>query len=222
MRLNKYIATAGVCSRRKADELIDSGVVTINGSPAEKGSKVTENDTVCVNGKTISLVDEKVYLAFNKPVGIVCTSNTKLEHNIIDYISYDKRIFTIGRLDADSEGLIILTNDGDFSQKLTKASNRHEKEYLVTVYKDITDDFIENMEAGVIIDGVKTAPCKMTKLSNRKFKITLIQGLNRQIRKMCIAEGNRVKTLKRIRIGKLLLGDLKIGEYKKINPSQVL
>ncbi len=222
MRLNKYIATSGLCSRRKADELIEKGVVTINDLPAEKGVIVGDRDVVKVNGKEINLVDEKIYLAFNKPVGVVCTANTRIENNIIDYINYNKRIFTVGRLDANSEGLILLTNDGEFSQLLTKASNLHEKEYLVSVYKDITEQFIENMESGVVIDGVKTAPCKIVKLSSRKFKITLIQGLNRQIRKMCIAEGNRVKTLKRIRIGKLLLGDLKVGQIKKIKPSDVI
>ncbi len=222
MRLNKYIAKSGICSRRKADELIDSGKVLLNGQTPSKGQIVTEGDIVKVNGKIISLEDEKVYIAFNKPLDIVCTSNTKLKNNIIDYINYPKRIYTVGRLDANSEGLILLTNDGDFSQTLTMASNLHEKEYLVTVYKDITEDFVKNMERGVEIDGKMTAPCKVVKLSNRKFKITLIQGLNRQIRKMCISQGNRVKTLKRIRIGKLILGDLKTGEYKKISPKDVL
>ncbi len=222
MRLNKYIAKSGVCSRRKADELIDSGQVLINGKIAAKGQVITEGDIVKVDGTVISLEEEKIYLAFNKPVDIVCTSNTKLKNNIIDYIDYPKRIYTVGRLDANSEGLILLTNDGDFSEALTNASNQHEKEYLVTVYKDITDEFIKNMETGVEIDGKMTAPCKVKKLSNRKFKITLIQGLNRQIRKMCISQGNRVKTLKRIRIGKLLLSDLKTGEYKSIHPKDVL
>ncbi len=222
MRLNKYIAKSGLCSRRKADELIENGMVFINDEIANIGSKVNENDIVKVNDKIIKLEEEKIYIAFNKPQSIVCTSNTKIKNNIIDYINYDKRIYTIGRLDADSEGLILLTNDGDFAKKLTDAKNLHEKEYLVTTYKDIDDNFVTNLENGVEIDGKITAKCKIVKLSNRKFKITLIQGLNRQIRKMCISQNNRVKTLKRIRIGKLLLKNLETGKYKHISIKDVL
>ncbi len=221
MRINKYIAKSGVCSRRKADALINSGNVTINDEIATLGSDVAENDVVKINGKIIKLQEEKIYIAFNKPVGIECTSNKSVKNNIIDYIGFKQRIFTVGRLDTNSQGLIILTNDGDFAQKLTKTANKHEKEYLVTVYDDITPEFISNLEKGVEIDGIMTAPCKIKKLSSKKFKITLIQGLNRQIRKMCLTQNNRVKTLKRIRIEKLLLGDLEIGKYKHIKPEDV-
>ena len=213
VRINKYLSEVGYCSRRAADKLIDEGRVTINGRVPEMGTKVKPGDVVRVNGKLISpKKDEKpVYLAFHKPVGIVCTTDTRVEKdNIIDYIGYQKRIFPIGRLDKMSEGLIFMTNDGDIVNKILRARNHHEKEYVVTVDKPITHDFIRRMGNGIPILDTVTRKCYVEKLGKNKFKIILTQGLNRQIRRMCEYLGYRVVRLKRIRIMNVTL-DVAVG-----------
>lgn len=221
-RINKYLSEAGYCSRRAADKLIDQGRVTLNGVVPEMGTKIAPGDVVCVDGKEITPALEKhVYLAFNKPVGIVCTTDTRVEKdNIIDYINYDKRIFPIGRLDKPSEGLILLTSDGDIVNKILRARNHHEKEYVVTVHKPITDDFIEKMQAGVPILDTVTRKCKVTRLAQNTFKIVLTQGLNRQIRRMCEHLEYRVVALKRVRIMNITL-DVPIGEWRYLRPDEL-
>lgn len=215
IRINKFLSEAGFCSRREADKLIDQKRVKINGKVPLIGTKVMPNDQVSVNNKIIGGVNKEfVYLAFNKPRGIVCTTDTKREKkNIIDYINHPKRIFPIGRLDKPSEGLIFLTSDGDIVNKILRASNHHEKEYLVSVNKPITNEFIQKMSNGIPILGTVTKKCHVKKIGSRKFKIILTQGLNRQIRRMCEHLDYEVKTLKRIRIMNVNL-DVKVGEWR--------
>lgn len=221
-RLNKFLSEAGFCSRREADRLIDAGRVTINGSVPEKGTKVSSDDIVAVDGNTIENQTEKrVYLAFNKPVGIVCTTDTRVEKdNIIDFINYPKRIFPIGRLDKPSEGLILLTDDGDIVNKILRASNNHEKEYIVTVDKPISQTFIERMSGGVPILDTVTRKCKVQKLGKYEFKIILTQGLNRQIRRMCEYLDYEVRSLKRVRIMNITL-DTPVGEYRELSEQEM-
>lgn len=221
-RINKYLSEAGYCSRRAADKLIEQGRVTINGIVPEMGTKIAEGDVVKVDGKLISTPREDfVYLAFNKPVGIVCTTDTGVEKdNIIDFINYPKRIFPIGRLDKPSEGLIFLTNDGDIVNKILRARNNHEKEYIVRVNKPIREEFIKKMGNGVPILDTITKKCKIEKVNDFTFRIILTQGLNRQIRRMCEYLDYRVVTLKRIRIMNIHLGDLAKGEYRKFTPKE--
>jgi 23S rRNA pseudouridine2604 synthase len=216
-RLNKYLSEAGFCSRRAADKLIDAGRVTINGKVPEMGTKVASNDEIHVDGKLIKNTKEAfVYLAFNKPIGIVCTTDTRVEKdNIIDFINYPKRIFPIGRLDKPSEGLILLTDDGDIVNKILRASNNHEKEYIVTVDKPISQTFIERMANGIPILDKVTKKCKVEKLSSQKFKIILTQGLNRQIRRMCEYLNYEVTHLKRVRIMNIKL-DILVGEHREL------
>jgi len=225
-RINKYLSEVGYCSRRAADKLIDQGRVTINGKVPEMGTKITSDDEVRVDGNLISKPQEKpVYIAFNKPIGIVCTTDTKREqNNIIDYINYPTRIFPIGRLDRPSEGLIFLTNDGDIVNKILRARNNHEKEYIVTVNKPITDNFIKRMGNGVPILDTYTKKCFVEQLGENRFKIVLTQGLNRQIRRMCEFFDYRVVKLKRTRIMNISLDipvgtwrDLTLDELKEIN-----
>jgi len=220
-RINKYLSEVGYCSRREADKLIEAGRVTINGKVPEMGTKIAPDDIVEVDGKTISNTKERfVYLAFNKPVGIVCTTDTRVEKdNIIDYINYPKRIFPIGRLDKASEGLILLTDDGDIVNKILRASNNHEKEYIVTVDKPISQTFIERMSDGVPILDRVTKKCEVRKLSSNEFKIILTQGLNRQIRRMCEYLDYEVITLKRVRIMNIKL-DLPIGNYRELTKNE--
>jgi len=222
-RLNKFLSEAGYCSRREADRLIDAGRVTINDIIPEMGTKVVDGDIVKVDGEIIGeRKKEFVYLAFNKPVGIVCTTDTRVEKdNIIDYINYPKRIFPIGRLDKPSEGLILLTDDGDIVNKILRASNNHEKEYVVTVDKPISQTFIERMSGGMYLEELKqrTKKCKVKKIDRFTFSIVLTQGLNRQIRRMCSYLGYEVQTLKRIRIMNINL-DIKVGEYRELTPSE--
>jgi len=219
-RLNKYLSEAGYCSRRAADKLIDEGRVTINGSVPEMGTKVTENDVVAVDGEIIKNNDVKrTYLAFNKPIGIVCTTDTSVEKdNIIDYINYHKRIFPIGRLDKPSEGLILLTDDGDIVNKILRASNNHEKEYVVTVDNPISQTFINRMSDGIFIEdlGKTTKKCKVKKINSHTFSIILTQGLNRQIRRMCEYLNYEVQTLKRTRIMNIKL-DVPVGNYRELS-----
>lgn len=217
-RLNKYLSEVGYCSRREADRLIDTGRVTVNGKVPEMGTKISDEDEVHVDGK---LVENKkkhfTYLAFNKPVGIVCTTDTRVEKdNIIDFINYHKRIFPIGRLDKPSEGLILLTDDGDIVNKILRASNNHEKEYIVTVDKPISQTFLQHMRNGVPILDTVTKKCKVDKLDSTTFKIVLTQGLNRQIRRMCEYLDYQVLTLKRIRIMNIEL-DVPVGKHRELN-----
>lgn len=221
-RLNKAIAETGYCSRREADKLIEQGRVKVNGNPVELGLKVSSSDTISINGKVITKEVKNVYLAFNKPVGIVCTTDTKVEKdNIIDYINYPERIFPIGRLDKPSEGLIFLTNDGDIVNKILRSRNNHEKEYVVTVHKKITSKFISDMSNGVPILETITKKCMVKRIDDYTFNIVLTQGLNRQIRRMCDYLGYRVITLKRIRIMNVSLGDIKMGEYRKLTTHEL-
>ena len=222
IRVNKFLSEAGFCSRRKADELIDAGQVLINGLPIEKGTRVSEGDRVTVNGQLVKKSEEEFeYLTFNKPVGIVCTTDTKREKdNIIDYLNYHKRVFPIGRLDKMSEGLILLTNDGDIVNKILRSSNNHEKEYLVTVDQSISQTFVDRMSKGVPVLDTMTKPCKVTKVNQNTFKIVLTQGLNRQIRRMCEYFNYEVITLKRLRIMNIEL-DMPIGEIRHLTPDDI-
>ncbi|MBS9463040.1 23S rRNA pseudouridine(2604) synthase RluF [Flagellimonas sp. 389] len=221
-RINKYLSEVGHCSRRAADKLIDQGRVTINGKIPEMGTKVKPTDEVRVDGELISEPKEKpVYLAFNKPIGIVCTTDTRVEKdNIIDFINYPKRIFPIGRLDKPSEGLIFMTNDGDIVNKILRARNHHEKEYVVTVNKPITNDFLKRMRNGVPILGMVTRKCEVEQLGPLQFKIILTQGLNRQIRRMCEYLEYRVKKLKRVRIMNVHL-DIPIGKWRHLTSNEL-
>ena len=221
-RLNKYLSEVGYCSRRAADKLIDAGRVTINGEVPEMGTKVSPSDVVAVDGELIKAKKDKpVYLAFNKPVGIVCTTDTKVEKdNIIDYINYPKRIFPIGRLDKPSEGLIFLTDDGDIVNKILRASNNHEKEYIVTVNKPISQTFVERMSNGVPILDTVTKKCVVKKLSSKTFKIVLTQGLNRQIRRMCEYLNYDVISLQRVRIMNIKL-DVPVGKYREFTSDEL-
>jgi len=216
-RINKYLSEAGYCSRREADKLIEQGRVTLNGKVPEMGTKITEGDIVKVDGETIQNKNEKpVYIAFNKPVGIVCTTDTGVEKdNIIDYINYPKRIFPIGRLDKASEGLIFLTDDGEIVNKILRARNNHEKEYIVTVNRPITPNFIERLGQGVPILETYTKKCLVERLGKFDFRIVLTQGLNRQIRRMCEYLGYEVTHLKRVRIMNVQL-DIPVGEWRDL------
>ena len=220
-RINKYLSEVGFCSRRKADDFISDGRVYINGKPALLGSKVNIDDEISVDGEVIQYKDKKkVYIAFNKPVGIECTGNHKVKDNIIDFINHKERLFTIGRIDKQSEGLILLTNDGDIVNNVLRAENRKEKEYIVTVNKKITTEFIDKMRKGVRIMGKMTRKCFVKKIHENRFKIILTQGMNRQIRRMCEVLGYRVTKLKRVRIMDIYL-DTKVGEYRNLNNEEI-
>ena len=220
-RINKYLSEVGFCSRRKADDYISDGRVYINGKCALLGSKVNIEDEISVDGEIIQYKDKKkVYIAFNKPVGIECTGNHKVKDNIIDYINHKERLFTIGRIDKQSEGLILLTNDGDIVNNVLRAENRKEKEYIVTVNKKITTEFIDKMRRGVRIMGRITRKCFVKKIHENRFKIILTQGMNRQIRRMCEVLGYRVTKLKRVRIMDIHL-DTKVGEYRNLNNDEI-
>jgi pseudouridine synthase len=223
-RINKYLSEVGFCSRRVADRLIEEGKVSINGEITEIGSKVKEGDQVEVEGqKIINPTKQKnIYLAFNKPTGIVCTTDRRVEpNNIIDFIKYPKRIFPIGRLDKPSEGLIFLTNDGDIVNKILRSKNNHEKEYIVSVNRPINKDFIQSMSNGVEILDTITKNCFVKQLGQKKFKIILTQGLNRQIRRMCESLGYRVKSLKRVRIMNIKL-DVPTGKFREITKEELI
>lgn len=221
-RINKFLSETGYCSRRAADKLIDAGRVTINGSIPEMGTKITEDDEVRVDGVLISKPkDDFVYILLNKPVGIVCTTDTRREKaNVIDFINYPKRIFPIGRLDKPSEGLLLLTNDGDIVNKILRARNNHEKEYIVTVDQPITRTFITEMGKGVPILDTITKECEVEHLSKYTFRIVLTQGLNRQIRRMCEHFGYEVQQLKRIRIMNIQL-DVPIGKWRDLTKAEL-
>lgn len=227
MRLNKYIASTGYCSRREADKLIESKKVKINGKIADIGQAVEAGDQVEVNGQKIKQKHKKVYLAFNKPRGITSTTEKNVKDNIVGYIGHKERIFPIGRLDKDSEGLILLTNDGDIVNEILREENKKEKEYLVTVNRKITDDFVRSMSSGVEIfnpvknEKVTTKRCKVVKITNNKFKIILSQGLNRQIRRMCEALGYKVEELKRVRIANIKIGELPVGKHRYLSDQEL-
>ncbi len=221
-RINKYLSEIGFCSRRAADKLIDEKRVTLNGKVVEKGTKVNKGDEVRINNQLVTETEKKpVYIAFNKPKGIVCTTDTKREkNNIIDYINHPDRIFPIGRLDKPSEGLILLTSDGDIVNKILRARNNHEKEYIVTVKQPITNDFVNKMQNGIPILGVVTRKCHVEQISKYVFKIVLTQGLNRQIRRMCEYLGYDVIKLKRVRIMNIHL-DIPRGKWRDLTPKEL-
>ncbi len=222
-RINKYLSEIGFCSRRAADRMIDEGRIEINGSIPEMGTKVSEEDEIRVDGKIVQNQNiKKVYIALNKPIGIVCTTDNEVEpDNIVDYINYPTRIFPIGRLDKPSEGLIFLTNDGDIVNKILRARNNHDKEYVVTVDRRITSEFLNKMSNGIPILDTVTKKCEVKEMSSYKFKITLTQGLNRQIRRMCEFLDYRVIKLKRIRIMEVELGDLRVGEWRDLTQKEL-
>lgn len=219
-RINKFLSEAGVCSRRAADRLIEEKRVTIDGALAQTGSRVFEGAVVCVDGKAIAKEQESVVIVFNKPVGVVCTAQKKEKNNVIDFIGYPKRIFPVGRLDKDSEGLLLLTNDGELMNRVLKASELHEKEYIVTVDKEVTHEFLSRMENGVPVLDKITAPCVVRKINRFSFCIILTQGLNRQIRRMCEYFGYHVVKLKRVRIMNIRLGELKAGTYRELTKDE--
>lgn len=222
IRINKYLSDRGICSRREADRLVEQKRVTINGVPAEPGSKVAIGDQVMLDNRLLTdKTKKRIYIAFNKPPGITCTTDRSIPGNIVDYINYPERIFHIGRLDKESQGLILMTNDGDIVNKILRASNNHEKEYVVTVNKPVTDDFLAGMASGVKILDTITKPCKVTKLDRNIFKIILTQGLNRQIRRMCSVFGYSVVKLKRIRIMNIHLNSLALGKWRYLSDSEL-
>jgi len=223
IRINKAISDSGYCSRRKADTLIEQKRVTINGELVSLGDRAMPEDKILVDGKLITENETLVYIALNKPVGITCTTDRRIEGNVVDFINHKERIFHVGRLDKPSEGLLLMTNDGDIVNKILRAGNKHEKEYIVKVDRPITDDFIKKMSTGVPLHELETTTkkCKVERLSRFVFKIILIQGLNRQIRRMCEYLGYEVEELKRIRIMNIQLGDLPLGEWRNLTEKEV-
>ncbi|CAH1226285.1 Dual-specificity RNA pseudouridine synthase RluF [Paenibacillus auburnensis] len=220
MRINKFISETGYCSRREADKLVESGRVTINGERAVLGSQASTGDKVLIDGKELETGSKVVYIALNKPVGITSTTEAHIQGNIVDFVGHQERIFPIGRLDKDSEGLILLTNDGDIVNKILRAEGKHEKEYVVTVDRPVTPSFITGMSSGVKILGGKTLPCEVTRISERVFRIILTEGKNRQIRRMCSAFGYEVRSLQRIRIMNIRLGALRTGEWRELSAQE--
>lgn len=222
VRINKYLSEAGVCSRREADRQIERGAITINGKTAVMGDKVSPGDVVMYGKKKVSIEEEAVLLAVNKPAGIVCTSEKREKDNIVDYVNYPKRIYPIGRLDKNSHGLILMTNQGEIANQIMRSRNLHEKEYIVKVNRDVTEEFLSNLSKGVYLKELETEtrPCQVEKVGKRTFRIILTQGLNRQIRRMCEAFQYRVVDLKRVRILNIRLGDLKEGTYRKITSQE--
>ena len=218
VRINKYLSEAGVCSRREADRQIERGAITINGKTAVMGDKVSPGDVVMYGKKKVSIEEEAVLLAVNKPAGIVCTSEKREKDNIVDYVNYPKRIYPIGRLDKNSHGLILMTNQGEIANQIMRSRNLHEKHYIVKVNREVTEEFLSNLSKGVYLKELETEtrPCQVEKVGKRTFRIILTQGLNRQIRRMCEAFQYRVVDLKRVRILNIRLGDLKEGTYRKI------
>ena len=216
VRLNKYISETGVCSRREADKWIDAGRVTCNGQLAALGTRVAAGDLICVDGEPIGAKKKQIYIALNKPVGITCTTEADIEDNIIDLVGLSERIFPIGRLDKDSEGLILLTNDGDIVNEILRSENNHEKEYIVTVDRPITDLSLKMMASGVKIMGELTKPCKVSRIDQKSFRMILTQGLNRQIRRMCSALGYKAQQLRRVRSMNIYLGTLSSGQWRHL------
>jgi 23S rRNA pseudouridine2604 synthase len=221
VRLNKYISATGVCSRREADKWIEAGRVTCNGTRAALGTQVADGDEVRVDGELLGAKQRAIYIALNKPVGITCTTEPDIEGNIIDLIGHRERIFPIGRLDKDSEGLILLTNDGDIVNEILRSENNHEKEYIVTVERPITDLALSMMAGGVKIMGELTKPCKVERIDAASFRMILTQGLNRQIRRMCSALGYRAQRLRRVRIMNVHLGGLAVGQWRNLSTPEL-
>jgi 23S rRNA pseudouridine2604 synthase len=221
MRLNKYISETGICSRREADKWIEAGRVTWNGQKAALGTQVGEGDEVRVDGQLLGVKKKDVYIALNKPVGIICTTETDIADNIVDHVRHPERIFPVGRLDRDSEGLILLTNNGDIVNEILRSENNHEKEYIVTVDRAITDLSLQMMAGGVKIMGEVTKPAKVSRVDAQTFRIILTQGLNRQIRRMCSALGYKAQRLQRVRIMNIQLGGLRSGEWRPLTPAEL-
>ena len=221
MRLNKYISETGACSRREADKWIEAGRVSLNGQPATLGTQVADGDEVRIDGNLIGIKKQQVYIALNKPVGIICTTEAHIEDNIIDHVGYPERIFPVGRLDRDSEGLILLTNNGDIVNEILRSENNHEKEYVVTVDRPITDLSLRMLAAGVKIMGELTKPSKVIRVNAQSFRIILTQGLNRQIRRMCSALGYKAQRLQRVRIMNIHLGNLRPGQWRHLTPAEL-
>ncbi len=220
MRINKFISETGFCSRREADKLVEGGRVTINGVTAELGSQAEHGDDVRVDGTRIGAHKQHVYIALNKPVGIVSTTEMHVKENIVDFVRHQERIFPIGRLDKDSEGLILLTNDGDIVNRILRAEGKHDKEYIVTVDKPVTPSFVKGMSEGVRVLGSMTLPCQVTRIGERTFRIILNEGRNRQIRRMCSAFGYQVRRLKRVRIMNIELGTLPSGKWRDLTAEE--
>jgi 23S rRNA pseudouridine2604 synthase len=221
MRLNKFISETGACSRREADALIEAGRVTVNGAVAVLGTQVEASDAVCIDNKPIGAAKKHVYIALNKPPGITCTTERHVEGNIVDFVRHRERIFPIGRLDKDSEGLILLTNNGDIVNEILRQENEHEKEYVVTVDRPVTEIFLNGMATGVRILGTVTKPCRVRRVDRCVFKIILTQGLNRQIRRMCSFFGYKVVRLQRVRVINVTLDGLKLGQWRELKPIEV-
>ena len=225
MRLNKFISETGVCSRREADAFIEQGRVTVNGARALLGTQVNDGDEVKLNGRlvTASQKKQRVYIALNKPRGITCTTERHIEGNIVDFVGHRERIFPSGRLDKDSDGLILLTSNGDIVNEILRAENQHEKEYVVTVDRPLSDAFLADMSRGVFLPEleVKTQPCRVTRSGPNVFRIVLTQGLNRQIRRMCEVFGYKVRQLRRVRIINVKLGDLAVGKWRDLTPAEL-
>jgi 23S rRNA pseudouridine2604 synthase len=221
MRLNKYISETGLCSRREADARIEAGRVTVNGVVATLGMQVHDGDVVCVDGQPLGAAQKHVYIALYKPVGVICTTDRQVPGNITDFVGYPERIFPIGRLDKDSEGLILLTNNGDIVNEILRVENAHEKEYVVTVDRPVTEIFLNGMASGVRILGTVTRPCTVKRVGPATFRIILTQGLNRQIRRMCSFFGYKVLRLQRVRIINLTLSGLKKGQWRILSDAEV-
>ncbi len=221
IRINKFIADSGYCSRREADKLIDQKKVKINGQTAIHGDKVSEKNTISIDGKTIKHRKTNIYIAFHKPFGTITTTDKKADNRILDYIDIKERIYPVGRLDVESSGLLLLTNDGSIVNKLLKSKHKTEKEYLVTVNKQLTDESLKRLAGGLKIDNQKTLPARVIKLSPNQFKIIIVQGLNRQIRRMCEALGYKVKILKRVKFAGIELNDLPRGKWRHLKPEEI-
>jgi 23S rRNA pseudouridine2604 synthase len=221
VRLNKFISETGVCSRREADKWIDAGRVTCNGQVAALGTQVADGDRICIDGEPIGAKKNSIYIALNKPAGITCTTEAHIEENVIDLVGHPERIFPIGRLDKDSEGLILLTNNGDIVNEILRSENNHEKEYIVTVDRPITDLSLTMMAGGVKIMGVLTKPCRVSRIDQRSFRMVLTQGLNRQIRRMCSALGYKAQRLQRVRIMNVHLGTLSVGQWRPLTEREL-
>ena len=221
VRLNKYISETGVCSRREADKWIEAGRVTLNGAPATLGHKVAQGDEVRIDGSLVGAKKKAIYIALNKPIGITCTTEAHVEDNIVRFVGHSERIFPVGRLDKDSEGLILLTNDGDIVNEILRSENEHEKEYVVSVNRPITDLSLKMLASGVKIMGMTTKPCTVERVDAETFRLVLTQGLNRQIRRMCSALGYRVRRLQRVRIISIHVGALRAGEWRYLSESEI-
>ena len=221
MRLNKFLSETGLCSRREADQWIEAGRVSVNGTVAQLGTQVNEGDAVLLDGKPLGTKPQRVYLALNKPIGIECTTDRSVPDNIVDFVRHSERVFPIGRLDKDSEGLILLTNDGDIVNRVLRAEHEHEKEYIVSVDRPLTPEFLEGMASGVPILDTVTNPCRVTQVGRNTFRIVLTQGLNRQIRRMCEHFDYTVRRLQRVRIMHIQLGNLPVGKWRNLTAAEV-